>query len=103
MRQVPVRAEQQHEDVRVVEITGKEVLFPSNDGHIGIDVVCPFHFTKEATCRLHFGLDGNGRWMCRLCGGLGRAEYNGDDNGKRIVTLSLEGMAAEEPIEGGPW
>ena len=76
------------QDVRFVELTGKEGGQPGNDGHVRIDVRCPW---CDAICWVHFGLDGNGRFMCKPCGAIGTAEH-GEYLGRRQVELALEGQ-----------
>ena len=75
-------------DVRVIELSGKESMQPGKDGHVRIDVLCPW---CGSVCWLHFGLDGNGRFMCKPCGAIGTAEH-GVYLGRREVELTLEGQ-----------
>lgn len=83
------------EDVRYVELTGRERKHPSQDGHIRIDVACPFHDGEDASCWVHFGLDGHGRFVCRPCASIGTAAYS-VQLGKRLVELTREGSLDED-------
>lgn len=88
-----IRELREAEDVRYVELSGKEPMFASRDGHITIMVDCPFHVGDGKSCRVHFGLDGNGRWYCKPCQSLGSAEHDVDERGRRSLALTLEGSS----------
>lgn len=82
-------------DVRIVELTGNESSLPGKDGHVRIDVSCPW---CDAVCWLHFGLDGSGRFLCKPCGAIGVAEH-GEYDGRRQVELTLEGQVDDSETQ----
>lgn len=82
-------------DQRLVELLGKEPVHPSDDGHVRIDCTCPY-CDREKSLWLHFAASGHGNFVCRPCGAIGLASYEQEGDGKRIVTLDLQGQVEDE-------
>ena len=82
-------------DTRLIELLGKEPVHPSKDGHVRIDVQCPY-CERGQTLWLHFSASGHGQFVCRPCGAIGLASYQEEGDGKRIVTLDVQGSVEDE-------